>query len=558
MTEEPLEVESITETSSGLGEVARASSVMAVGTMASRVTGLLRDAALGAAIGTAVLGDTFAVANTIPNTVYALLAGGAITAVFVPQLVRHLHEDDDGGEVYTQRLLTLATLTLVAVTAAAVALAPFVVRLFATSTWTTRDFHVATLFALLCLPQILFYGLYTMFQQVLNARGHFAAPMFAPIINNVVVMVTCGLFIAAAHGSTLTTGTISGGELALLGAGSTLGIAAQALVLLPVMRRTGFRWRPRFDFRNAGLGKAGTLASWTFVFVLTNTFALVVISRLATKANVLASAAHLATSAGLVTYQRANLAFQLPQSVITVSVVTALLPRMSAKAIARNLSGVADDVTAGLRLALVGVVPATAALLVLAPPIGVVAFNWGSTSTGDARVIGEVAQFFVLGLIPFTAFFVLLRGFYALEDTRTPALVNIVLNAVNIAVAYTLFELVSVTHKVQSLAAAYLPTYAIAAVLTWLLLSRRLGGLPAYLTIRTAVRLIVAVLPATALMWAASTASTDLLGTGRLGSLVAVVLALSLGSGAFLLLARRLRVEEAGQLMATVRGRLTR
>lgn len=541
---------------SGMNQVARASGVMAVGTMASRVTGVLRDTALGAALGTAVLGDTFAVANTIPNTIYALLAGGAISAVFVPQLVRHLKEDADRGEVYTQRLLTLATTALLGITVAAVLLAPLIVRLFATPTWSPQDFDVATLFAIFCLPQILFYGLYTMFQQVLNARGHFAAPMFAPILNNLVVIATCALFIAVVAGSTLTTTTITNGQITLLGVGTTLGIAVQALVLVPVMRRTGFRWKTRFDFRNAGLGRAGSLAKWTFVYVATSQIVFVVISRLATRANTLGEDG--TANVGLVSYLRANLLFQLPQSVITLSVVTALLPALSAHAIGGQLRRLSDDLTSGLRLVLVGIVPATAALLVLAPRICLVLFGWGETTAADALAIGSVTQFFVLGLIPYTVFFVLIRGYFALEDTRTPALVNLALNVVNVVLAVVFFALASEAHKVQALAAAYLPTYLFAALVTWWLLARRIGGLPARDTLRTGVRLVVAVLPATLLMWLSATAATALLGDSRFGALVGIAAALVLGGPAFVALARRMRVEEVGSLLALVRGRFGR
>ena len=541
---------------SGMGEVARASGVMAVGTMVSRITGVLRDTALGAALGTAVLGDTFAVANTIPNTIYALLAGGAISAVFVPQLVRHLREDEDRGEVYTQRLLTLATVSLLVMTVLAVALAPLIVRLFATPTWTSQDFHVATMFAVFCLPQILFYGLYTMFQQVLNARGSFAAPMFSPILNNVVVIVTCGLFLGVVGGATLTTSTITSGEITLLGVGTTAGIAVQALVPLPVLRRTGFRWRLRFDFRHAGLGRAGALAKWTFVYVATSQVVYVIIARLATRANTIGSDG--SANVGFVSYQRANLVFQLPQSVITLSVVTALLPALSAHAIGGDLRMLRRDLMSGLRLAMVGIVPATAALLVLAPQTCLLLFGWGSTTPADALAIGSVTQWFVLGLVPYTVFFVLIRGFFALEDTKTPALVNIVLNVVNIGLAALFFVLVSDAHKVQALAAAYLPSYLVAAVATWVLLSRRIGGLPLYTTVRTTVRLLVAVLPAALLMWAIARGATSVLGEGHLGALVGVSVGLTVGFAVFAGIARRLRVGEVGDLVSMVRGRLAR
>lgn len=533
-----------------------ASGVMAVGTLVSRFTGVLRDTAIGAALGTVVLADTFAVANTIPNTIYALLAGGAITAVFVPQLVRHLASDADGGIKYTQRLLTLSTLLLLVVSVVAVIFAPLIVRAYATSSWTEEDFEVATTFARYCLPQILFYGLFTMFQQVLNARGHFAAPMFAPVLNNIVVIATCGAFIVMVGDGALTTRSITSGEVALLGLGTLAGIVAQAMSLVPVMHRVGFRWRPRFDFRNAGLGRAGTLAGWTFVYVATNQLVFLVIARLATTANTGLDAD--VANVGFASYLRAYLIFVLPHSVITLSVVTALMPRMSGHAIAGRFRAVADDLGGAIRLALVAIVPAVVALLVLAPRVAVVLFGYGKTSQDDAAAIGSVTQLFVLGLVPFTVFFVLVRGFYALEDTRTPALINIVLNAVNVAAAVLFFSLAADEHRVQAIAAAYLPTYTVAALLSWRVLSRRIDGLPAYYTVRTGVRLLVAAIPAGLLMLALSAASTAVLGAGRLGSLVAVVLALSAGGALYAVLAHRLRVNEMSELATLVRGRLGR
>lgn len=539
---------------SGLGG---ASGVMAVGTLVSRFTGVLRDTAIGAALGTAVLADTYAVANTIPNTIYALLAGGAITAVFVPQLVRHLAEDEDGGVRYTQRLLTLSTLLLLGVAVVAVLLAPVIVRAYATSSWTEEDFAVATTFARYCLPQILFYGLFTMFQQVLNARGHFAAPMFAPILNNLAVIATCGAFVVMVGDGALTTRSITQGEVALLGLGTLGGIVAQALVLVPVMRGVGFRWRPRFDFRNAGLGKVGTLASWTFVYVATNQVVFLVIARLATSANTSTPEAD-GADVGFASYLRAYLIFVLPHSVITLSVVTALMPRMSSHAIAGRMRAVADDLGGAMRLALVAIVPAAVALLVLAPRVSVVLFGYGQTGRDDAAAIGAVTQLFVLGLVPFTVFFVLVRGFYALEDTRTPALINVVLNLVNVGAAVLFFSLAPDEYKVHAIAAAYLPTYTVAAVLSWRVLSGRIGGLPAFRTVQTCVRLLVAAVPAGLLMLGLATAASAWLGDGRLGSLVAVAVGLTTGVVVYALVARRLRVAEIGELAGLVRGRLGR
>ncbi len=233
----------------------RSSGVMAAGTVVSRVLGFARNTVLAAAIGTDLVATTYNVANTIPNILYILIAGGVLNAVFVPQLVRAM-KHGDGGQGYTDRLLTLAGLVLLGLTVLATAAAPLLIALYTPSNWGDEDVATATAFAFWCLPQIAFYGLYAMLGQVLNARGSFGPMMWAPIVNNLVAIATGLLFIAVFTVDFKDPGSVSAAAIALLGGGATLGVALQALVLVPVLRRTGFRYKPRFDFRGAGLGKA--------------------------------------------------------------------------------------------------------------------------------------------------------------------------------------------------------------------------------------------------------------------------------------------------------------
>ncbi|NBO46109.1 MAG: murein biosynthesis integral membrane protein MurJ, partial [Actinobacteria bacterium] len=228
----------------------RASALMALGTLLSRATGIFREIAVIAAIGTAVFADTYSVGNSMPNVVYVLIVGGSLDAVFVPQIVRRMRSDADGGRAYIDKLLTATLTLLLALTALAVLAAPLIARLYGSADWSATDRSVAVLFTQYCLPQIVCYGLFEMLSQVLNARGKFGAPMFAPIINNVVVITTAIAFIAIA-GTKLTTGTVTDTQVAFLGIGTTLGVAAQALVLLPMLRRTGHPWRLRFDWRGS-------------------------------------------------------------------------------------------------------------------------------------------------------------------------------------------------------------------------------------------------------------------------------------------------------------------
>jgi len=532
------------------GGLVRASSVMAVGTVISRITGMVRNSVVIAAIGVAVFSDTYTVANTLPNVVYILVVGGALNAVFVPQLVRHMADDDDGGNAYAQRLLSATTIVLVALTGLAVVAAPWLVRLMATGEWSSTDAAVSTAFARYCLPQILFYGLFTMLSQVLNARGHFTAPMFAPILNNLAVIVVAVTFLAVV-GPRPTTATITGTEVALLGAGTTAGVVVQALVLIPVLRRTGFRWRLRLDLRGSGLGSAFRLAQWTVVLVLVNQVGYVLITRLAT-------AGAVQGNAGFTVYTSAHLVFILPQSVITVSVVTALLPLMSRHAHDRQFADVRRDISRALRLTGALVIPAAAALVVLGRQVGVLLFGYGSAGVAGGQVLGTTVAAFAVGLPAYSAYYVLLRGFYALEDTRTPALTAVALNALNVGVSYLLFRTLPTDLQIPGLALGYSVAYLLTLVVLWQLLRRRLDGLETADVVRQHVRVLVAA--AIGAVAAAGTAAlvarpldpgfTEALATVGTGSLT--------GGAVYVWAARRMDVRELGSILGLVGGRLRR
>lgn len=292
----------MTENASGSALV-RSSAVMASGTIISRITGVLRDVAAAAALGFYLVSDAFSLGNSLPTIVYILIIGGALNAVFIPQLVRRMSEDEDQGKAYADRLITLIVTALLLLSIIAVLAAPLIVDLYTPSDYPTKEFDLAVAFARLCLPQVLFYGIYSILGQVLNARGRFGAPMFAPIANNVIAIATFLLFIAVAGTSAAADGELTTQQILILGIGTTLGVIAQAIILLPVLRRSGFHWKPRFDWKGAGLGKAGALAMWTIGLVLVNQATYVVITRLATQANVDAAAAG-TVAAGLTTYQK--------------------------------------------------------------------------------------------------------------------------------------------------------------------------------------------------------------------------------------------------------------
>jgi putative peptidoglycan lipid II flippase len=528
----------------------RSSSVMAAGTITSRVTGLLKNSALLAAVGGGVFADTYSVANTLPTIVYVLLVGGAINAVFIPQLVRHMDADADQGTAYAQRLFSAVVLVLAVITVIAVIAAPWLVQLYS-SGWTSRDLEVGTAFARLMLPQIFFYGVFALVSQVLNTRGRFGAPMFAPVTNNIVVIASALAFLAVA-GTGTTTRTVTDTEILLLGVGTTLGAIAQSLALWPSLRRCGVRLRLRTDLRGQGLGTAWSLARWAILLVLVNQLGTLVVIRLATGVNVSSDA-----DAGVAIYQMAFVLFMLPQSVITVSLVTALLPRLSKYAAADQVDVVRERIGWTLRTSGSLMVPAAAAFIVLGVPIAVLLFRYGTLSLESARLLGLTLSGFAVGLPAFSAYYVLMRAFYALEDTRTPTFNAMVLNGVNVVLAVLAVAWVPTEYAIPALGLAYALAYWVGLASLAQQLRRRLDGLDGYLVVRTHVRVVLASLLAAACMVAG--VMTAELFVGRAvdftTSLVIVLTGLGFGAVGYLVGVRLFRITEVSDVLRLVAGR---
>jgi putative peptidoglycan lipid II flippase len=536
----------------------RSTRVMATGTLASRFTGLLSKLLLAWAIGVAV-GDAYNVANTIPNIVYELLLGGILTSVVVPLIVAAAAGAADDGDAYAQRLLTLVTLTLGIASVLAVAAAPWIVRLyighFAKSAPDPHLLSVATTFARFFLPQILFYGVGATMGAILNVRGRFAAPMWAPVLNNLILIATFLVFFAVpGPGDALDPDNITTAQTLTLGIGTTLGIVAQTVALVPALRAAGFRWRPRFDFRRAGLAEAGRLAGWVLLYVLVNQLAYAVITNLATSA-LASDAGHAA--GGYSIYVWAFMVFQLPHAVVAVSVITALLPRMSRHAVAARLDLVTAELSRGLRLAAVVLVPATFGYLALNQPVMRLLFDHFRITATDTTIMGWTLAAFALGMLPFSGFQLQLRAFYALRDTRTPALVNIAVNAVNLAVDIALFAVLPPRWIVPGLAAGYAASYLVGLALFSRLLGRRLGSVDGRRVVRTVVRLTVAGVGGGAVAYVAASVVLRALGDGTVASAVALCAALPLGGAFYVWVAGRLRVREIGALLGMLRSRVT-
>ncbi|MEU0335108.1 murein biosynthesis integral membrane protein MurJ [Streptomyces sp. NPDC006193] len=526
------------------GGLARSSLLMAVGTVVSRATGLIRQVLQAAALGTGLLASTYNTANTVPTSLYTLLIGGALNAVLVPQLVRARATEPDGGRAYEQRLVTLVVCVLGVGTALAVWAAPQIVSLYMRDTPDGhKAFELTVTFARFLLPQIFFYGLFGIYGQVLNAREKFGAMMWTPVLNNVVLV---GMFVAYLGLMTVPDQVedITAAQVRLLGIGTTAGIAVQALALIPFARAAGFRFRPRFDWRGTGLGKSVHAAKWTLLFVLANQVSLTVVTNYANAADQELPQA----GAGYSAYTYAQTIWMLPQSIVTVSLVTALLPRMSRAVAEGRIPDLRADLSRALRISGVVIVPAAFLFLALGPQISSLLFAHGAADAASARPLGHMLQAFGLGLIPFSAQYLLLRGFYAFEDTRTPFFMAAWNAGVNIVLATACHVALPARWAVVGMAGAYTLSYVAGLALTAHLLRRRLGGrIDDGGLRRTYVKLLCAACPAAGLGWAAARACAGL-GDGTSPTAVALGAGVLATALTYLLVGRLLKVDELRRL----------
>lgn len=538
-------------------DVTRASAWMALGTLVSRITGFLRALLLIWAIGTQLNGDIFNSANTVPNALYILVAGGVFNVVLVPQLVRTMRTDSDGGEAYANRVITLGLLVLGAATVVLMLAAPLLVRLVFDSLLFTEQFDDQRASALwlmyLCLPQVFFYGAFVLVGQVLNARGRFGPMMWAPIINNVVACV-------ALVGYMVMFGREGGddgftvGESLVLGIGSTLGIVAQAAVLIPYLRAAGFHYRPRFDFRGVGLSHTLKLGAWTLATIVVNQVAFIVVNRLGTAGN-LQGASNDETSSGSAVYSLGYIVSQVPHGVITVSLATAIMPTLASLALARDYSRFLETLAETMRTALVLLVPVAVAIACLGHDLAR-SISLGAASNG-AGAIGNTIVALAPAVVVYSLMFLLIRAFYADEDTRVPFVVQSIVAVTNVALAITLTRAVTPEHVAPALGAALSSAYLVGALIALVWVRRRFGPVVDASLLAFLLRLTLACAGSAAAMLLAREA---LLGIGidsrgPADSVVRLLVSGALGAGVYLLAARLARMEELQRLGSVIRSR---
>lgn len=412
------------------------SMIMASGTFVSRALGLVRNVLLVAAIGaTGAAADAFDIANKVPNILFAIIAGGVLNAVIVPQVMRAYRSPN--SQEYLDKLLTLAATFLLGLSLIATLGASVLVSLYASNDWSPEQTALAVAFAFWCIPQVFFYGLYTLLGQVLNARGQFGPFMWAPALNNVISIVGFGLFLlifgsaATSHGSDLVSWTAP--KIAFLGGTATLGVISQALILFLPLYRSGFRWNIRYGLRGIGLRSVGRMGTWTILAMGLDQIAVWVSTRIATAAPGSAGPG-IDIVAGNASYTQALMVYLLPHSLITVSIATALFTGMSAAAAKNDIVRVRDLTSQGLRTIGVFTIFATTVFVVLAQPITKLLVP--TLSPGEVRVVSQVLITMALGLVPLGAMVLMKWVYYAFEDGRSVFLFQIPVVIVSMGGSY--------------------------------------------------------------------------------------------------------------------------
>jgi len=530
--------------------ILRAAGTMAVASLVSRVTGLARTTVITAALGVLAVNDAYNTANTLPNIVYELLLGGVLSSVVVPLLVNAQEKDRDGGVAYTQRLMTVAVAGLLVMTGVAVLVAPVLTRLYGIDD-DPAQVSLANWLARILLVEIVFYGLGALATAILNSRGVFGPPAWAPVLNNVVVIATGGLFILSTGPGRLDAVTISAYQVWLLGIGTTLGIAVQSVVLLPLLRGAGVPLRLRWGLRGTGLGEAGSLGLWVVGYVAISQLGVVMATRVANEA--LRHGA-LGSSALAV----ASLLFQMPYGIVGVALLTALLPRMSRAASRHDVPGVVADLALGTRLSSVGLLPVTAGLVVLGPALSTVMFAHGQTSPDKAQQIGAALAVGAFGLLPMAVTLLQLRVFYAMRDARTPTLIQVAMVLVRVPLLLLVPHVVGWQHAVAGVMVATSLTYLVGWVVGDVALRRRLGAQRTPGVLSGVLRMAVVSAAAAVVGGLVTTITQSAFGRGVPGSLVTLVVGTVVIGAAVVAGAVVARVPEVGAPLSAVRARLGR
>lgn len=522
----------------------RTAALMTSGTVLSRVTGVVRLALLAATLGVAEtrLTDTYNIANSVPNVLYELVLGGVITAVFVPVFVELLDSGEDGTSTVNGIVnVCLAALTLLALVG--IVAAPAIARFYSSSlTGAEAEAQQRAITTLLrfFLPQIPLYGLYYLGSAFMNVRRRFVLPMWTPILNNLVLIGV--LIVFNVLYARVDLRSVGEDQLALLGLGTTLSVAPMGLLLLPSLRRLGYRWEWRLD--PALWRRVGRMSGYAIGFVAVNQVGFLAVQKIANE-----------SQGAFTAYTAAFTFFLLPVGLFVWTLTTALAPSLSRAALEPGRAGLADVLSLAVRSTLFLVVPCAAGFLVLARPVVEVMLEHGVVTARSTDLVVRILSFLVLGLVQFSLFQVLIRASYALQDARTPFVVNAVVIAANIALNVLMFLWIGP----EGLAAGHALAYTAAVALQARVLVRDVPGLDLRRIGRTMAKLALAAGGMAALVLVAGRFAGDLLeGASELGAALSLALLVALGAGSYLWFASLLRVEEMQFVKGLVGDRLAR
>ena len=512
----------------------RSSAVVAVGTGLSRITGFVRVAVIAYAIGATALAEAYNLANNTPNLLYDLVLGGILSATLVPVIVEHMAAEDEDG---ISAVATVIFTVLVGATLVSIAAAPLIIAMFNLSSppdQARSQALVAVPLLMLFLPQILFYGLSSLGTALLNAKRSFAVPAFAPVINNLILIAVFLTLprIAGGHSPTLEEVADDRVLLAYIGVGTTFGILAMTAVLWPALRAAGIRLRWRFEPGHRAVREIGRLSGWTLGYVVSNLLAYIVIQTLANGVD------------GVTEYAYAYIFFQLPYGLWTVSVMTAYTPEMATAWARGEITELRDRFSSGLRLLPVVILPMTIGLVALAHPIISVILQHGSFDRSSGDLTARTLVAFAAGLPAFSVYLYSMRGFYALRDTRTPFLINLGENIINVVLGVVLVD----RFGVVGLAASFSIAYALFAIVSMIWLQSRVGAI---LDRRTRLA-ILRQLAASVVMIAITVL---LLNSVSLPALPQILVVGTLGIGVYLGTLLALRSEETELVLARLRRR---
>ncbi|GAB1643895.1 murein biosynthesis integral membrane protein MurJ [Krasilnikovia sp. MM14-A1259] len=533
----------------GEASTAGNSAIMAAGSLVSRVIGFARNALIGMTLG-AGIGDAYTSAQFLPGQIYELLLGGILSSVLVPLLVRRRKADADRGQEYTQKLLTFAVAGLGIATVLVVIAAPLVTAIQSNRHTTPEYRDLVTAFAYLILPIIFFTGVSALIGAVLNVRGHFAAPMWAPILNNLVVIAACGVFIASfGTAKGLKPEDMTPGQIAVIGLGTLFGMVAQAAGLLPALRKVGFRWKWRWDPRGLGLGEIGRLAGWMLCYVGANQAAVFVVVNLLSGV----SGGH---NASVLAFNNVFLLTMMAHGIIGVSVMTALLPRMSAAAADGRYADVSADLSRGIRLTASALAPIAVVYAVLAAPLCVTLFQGGAYTPEMTFATAGVLVVAGFAVLPLSISYLCTYTFYSLQGNKTAALINIPVVVIRIAAYLALFAVLSGSLAAAGMTAANALSYVASALISLAVLRRRIGRL----NLGAVAGALARVLVAAALAAALGLLVVRLLPGGTRPERGEAILQVAIGGAVivvtYVVAAALLRVREVSQVIGMVRRKL--